>query len=101
MRKTLALLLLPLLFAQSKRPLNVDDIYNIKDVRDPQRSPDGKWVAYSVSRAIKDTDKNPLQTVQQPNPPTVAKKPHEIRAPFGATRQDDPETPTRLPHRRR
>ena len=45
-------------FAQTKRPLNVDDIYNLKDVRDPQRSPDGKWVAYSVSRAIKDTDKN-------------------------------------------
>ncbi|HEX4567520.1 MAG TPA: S9 family peptidase [Vicinamibacterales bacterium] len=41
-----------------KRPLNPDDVYNIKDVRDPQRSPDGKWVAYVVSRAIKDTDKN-------------------------------------------
>ena len=41
-----------------KRPLNVDDIYNLKDVRDPQRSPDGKWVAYVVARAIKDTDKN-------------------------------------------
>src|SRR5262249_19224034 len=25
---------------------------------DPQRSPDGKWVAYVVSRGIKDTDKN-------------------------------------------
>jgi dipeptidyl aminopeptidase/acylaminoacyl peptidase len=44
-------------FAQ-KRPLNADDIYNIRDVRDPQRSPDGKWVAFTVSRAIKDTDKN-------------------------------------------
>jgi dipeptidyl aminopeptidase/acylaminoacyl peptidase len=44
-------------FAQ-KRPLTVNDIYNLKDVRDPQRSPDGKWVAYVVSRAIKDTDKN-------------------------------------------
>jgi dipeptidyl aminopeptidase/acylaminoacyl peptidase len=45
-------------FAQSRRPLNVDDLYNMKDVRDPQRSPDGKWVAYAVARAIKDTDKN-------------------------------------------
>src|SRR5262245_42913011 len=44
-------------FAQ-KRPLNANDIYNLKDVRDPQRSPDGKWVAFVVSRAIKDTDKN-------------------------------------------
>jgi dipeptidyl aminopeptidase/acylaminoacyl peptidase len=41
-----------------KRSLRVDDIYNLKDVRDPQRSPDGKWVAFVVSRAIKDTDKN-------------------------------------------
>jgi dipeptidyl aminopeptidase/acylaminoacyl peptidase len=45
-------------FAQSKRPLNVDDLSNLKEVRDPQRSPDGKWVAYTVARAIKDTDKN-------------------------------------------
>ena len=38
--------------------LTVDDLYNLKEVRDPQRSPDGKWVAYTVARAIKDTDKN-------------------------------------------
>jgi dipeptidyl aminopeptidase/acylaminoacyl peptidase len=44
--------------AQSKRPLNVDDLFNLKEVRDPRRSPDGKWVAYTVTRAIKDTDKN-------------------------------------------
>jgi dipeptidyl aminopeptidase/acylaminoacyl peptidase len=41
-----------------KRGLTTGDVYNIRDVRDPQRSPDGKWVAYVVSRAIKDTDKN-------------------------------------------
>jgi dipeptidyl aminopeptidase/acylaminoacyl peptidase len=45
-------------FAQGKRPLNVDDLFNLKEVRDPQRSPDGKWVAYTVARGIKDTDKN-------------------------------------------
>src|SRR5215204_6557052 len=44
--------------AQSKRPLKADDIYNLREVRDPQRSPDGKWVAYTVATAIKDTDKN-------------------------------------------
>jgi len=44
--------------AQGKRPLNSDDLFNLKEVRDPQRSPDGKWVAYTVTRAIKDTDKN-------------------------------------------
>src|SRR6187549_3650477 len=41
-----------------KRALTTADIYNLKEVRDPQRSPDGKWVAYVVARAIKDTDKN-------------------------------------------
>ena len=46
------------LSAQQKRALTPDDVYNLRDVRDPQRSPDGKWVAYAVSRAIKDTDKN-------------------------------------------
>jgi dipeptidyl aminopeptidase/acylaminoacyl peptidase len=43
---------------QGKRPLNVDDLFSLREVRDPQRSPDGKWVAYTVARAIKDTDKN-------------------------------------------
>ena len=51
-------LAVPSLAAAQKRGLAADDIYNIRDVRDPQRSPDGKWVAYVVSRAIKDTDKN-------------------------------------------
>jgi dipeptidyl aminopeptidase/acylaminoacyl peptidase len=44
--------------AQGRRPLRVDDVFNVKDVADPQRSPDGKWVAYTVTRAINDTDKN-------------------------------------------
>jgi dipeptidyl aminopeptidase/acylaminoacyl peptidase len=33
-------------------------VFNVRDVRDPQRSPDGKWVAYTVARAIRETDKN-------------------------------------------
>ena len=53
-----ALILTVPLTAQTKRPLKVDDVYNIREVRDPQRSPDGKWVAYTVTTAIKDTDKN-------------------------------------------
>ena len=44
--------------AQGKRPLAVDDLFKVRDVRDPQRSPDGKWVAYTVTRAIRETDKN-------------------------------------------
>ena len=42
---------------QGKRPLNVDDLFNVRDVRDPQRSPDGQWVAYTLTRSIQATDK--------------------------------------------
>jgi len=54
----LTLLVVGTVDAQSRRPLNADDLYSLKEVRDPQRSPDGKWVAYTVGRAIKQTDKN-------------------------------------------
>src|SRR5687768_16083575 len=55
---TLSVLLFHDAALAQKRPLGTDDIYNLKEVRDPQRSPDGKWVAYAVTRAIKETDKN-------------------------------------------
>jgi dipeptidyl aminopeptidase/acylaminoacyl peptidase len=55
---TLSLLLIGWPAEAQRRPLALADTYNLKEVRDPQRSPDGKWVAYVVSRAIKDTDKN-------------------------------------------
>ena len=54
----LCVLLLPGFAVAQKRALTTADIYNLKEVRDPQRSPDGKWVAYVVARAIKDADKN-------------------------------------------
>jgi dipeptidyl aminopeptidase/acylaminoacyl peptidase len=53
-----ALLLTSPAAAQSDRPLRVDDIFQIREVRDPQPSPDGKWVAYTVTTALKETDKN-------------------------------------------
>jgi dipeptidyl aminopeptidase/acylaminoacyl peptidase len=34
--------------AQQKRNIAVDDLYALKDVSDPQISPDGRWVAYVV-----------------------------------------------------
>ena len=36
--------------AQTKRPFKLDDLARIQDVRDPQCSPDGQWVAYVVSQ---------------------------------------------------
>ncbi|UCG89447.1 MAG: S9 family peptidase [Gemmatimonadota bacterium] len=38
-----------LLAAQSRRALAIDDLFAIKRVGDPQISPDGMWVAYTVS----------------------------------------------------
>ena len=42
----------------AKRPLRAIDIFRIRDVRDPQISPDGKWVAYTVTVADSARDKN-------------------------------------------
>ena len=44
-----ALFLAVQLPAQESRPLKVDDIFALKSVGDPQVSPEGKWVAYTVS----------------------------------------------------
>lgn len=45
----LALLAAPAAGASEPRPLGVDDLFALKDVADPRLSPDGKWVAYTVS----------------------------------------------------
>jgi hypothetical protein len=36
--------------AQTKRHLGPDDFYRMREVGDPQISPDGKWIAYTVPR---------------------------------------------------
>jgi len=48
---TLALLVASPLAAQTpaQRPLRPNDLYRLRSVRDPQLSPDGQWVAYTVS----------------------------------------------------
>lgn len=47
--------------AAAPRPVTARDLYRLRDVGDPQVSPDGEWVAYTVSRAdsardARDTD---------------------------------------------
>ena len=44
--------------AVAKRALKATDIFRVRDVRDPQISPDGKWVAYTVTVADSARDKN-------------------------------------------
>jgi dipeptidyl aminopeptidase/acylaminoacyl peptidase len=55
----LILALASVICAQTARhPLRVDDIFRFKDVRDPQVSPDGQWVAYVVSTVDMKEDKS-------------------------------------------
>ena len=44
--------------AQERRALNLDDLARMRDVRGPQCSPDGKWVAYTVSTVDVKADKH-------------------------------------------
>jgi dipeptidyl aminopeptidase/acylaminoacyl peptidase len=44
--------------ATARRPLRADDIYRLRGVNDPQISPDGAWVAYTVTSADSAKDKN-------------------------------------------
>jgi dipeptidyl aminopeptidase/acylaminoacyl peptidase len=46
---TAALLLAPLPLAAEGRLLKPDDVYSLKDVADPRLSPDGRWVAYTLT----------------------------------------------------
>jgi dipeptidyl aminopeptidase/acylaminoacyl peptidase len=47
------------LFAQApaKRLLTADDVYRMKEVGGPQVSPDGKWIAYTVTSMDREADK--------------------------------------------
>ena len=54
----LALLAATTVFAQTaKRPMKLDDLARFRDVRDPQVSPDGQWVAYVVATIDTKDDK--------------------------------------------
>ena len=46
-----------LVAAQTKRPLQLDDQHKFLDVADPQCSPDGKWIAYSLTTTDVKEDK--------------------------------------------
>ncbi len=49
---------LPVLAQSEKRPISVNDFFEMKTVRDPQVSPDGKWIAYTVSEMDLKKDKS-------------------------------------------
>jgi dipeptidyl aminopeptidase/acylaminoacyl peptidase len=44
--------------AQVSRPVNITDLFAFRDLHDPQFSPDGEWVAYTMGTVNRDEDKN-------------------------------------------
>ena len=50
--------------AQGRRPLDPSDIFELKTIGDPRISPDGAWVAYTVSSLDKKEDA--LKAERQP-----------------------------------
>ena len=59
---TAVLALSPCCHSQSPSPapraITVDDLFQLREVDDPQLSPDGQWVAYTVKTAMLKEDKN-------------------------------------------
>src|SRR3984893_5222219 len=45
-------------FAAAQRPITVDDYFQIHEVHNPQVSPDGRWIAYTVKAPLLKKDKN-------------------------------------------
>ncbi len=43
--------------APAKRPLAAEDVYRMRTVSDPQVSPDGRWVAYTVTSLDREADR--------------------------------------------
>lgn len=54
------LLLVPTIVSsqESQRPLTIDDVLSLKTVRSPKISPDGQWIAYTVSEMDLKKDKS-------------------------------------------
>ncbi|HNU08412.1 MAG TPA: hypothetical protein PKO33_11650, partial [Pyrinomonadaceae bacterium] len=44
--------------AQSKRPITIDDLMKLKAVESPRVSPDGKWIAFTVTEMDLKEDKS-------------------------------------------
>src|SRR4029077_11674141 len=43
------------------RPISVTDLFALRDLHDPQMSPEGQWVAYTTGTVNREEDKNEEQ----------------------------------------
>src|SRR4029079_18397303 len=75
--------------AQERRPLEPSDIFELKTVGDPRLSPDGAWVAYTVSSLDKKEDSSDTDIYMAP-PSGAAGS-----APVKLTNSKKPETSPR------
>src|SRR5271155_4248321 len=73
----LALLPVSLFAQQPPRPIAIDDIFQIREVHDPQLSPDAKWLAYTVGtgQLKDDSNKQRIWMLPIPNSGTAAADP--------------------------
>jgi dipeptidyl aminopeptidase/acylaminoacyl peptidase len=61
LKRTIILAFVASSFAHAQkpgRPLAIEDYYRVKNVGNPELSPDGKWVAYTVSSRVEATNDN-------------------------------------------
>jgi dipeptidyl aminopeptidase/acylaminoacyl peptidase len=56
----------PPLIAQSPRPLTIEDYYRIKSIGDAQLSPNGRWVAFTLTTRIEEDNTNAIDTFVVP-----------------------------------
>ena len=54
------------LSAQTRRPLTPDDIFELKSVGDPRLSPDGAWIAYTVTTMDRKDDSSDTDIYMAP-----------------------------------
>jgi dipeptidyl aminopeptidase/acylaminoacyl peptidase len=54
------------LVAQSQRALTIEDYYRIKSIGDPQLSPNGKWVAFTLTTRVEEDNTNAIETFVVP-----------------------------------
>jgi len=60
-RRLLLTFLVPLLLFAQKRPFDANALLELKRIADPQLSPDGKWVAFTVQTVDVAANKKPQQ----------------------------------------
>ncbi len=73
----LGLLPISLFAQQAPRPVTIDDIFQIREVHDPQLSPDAQWLAYTVGtgQLKDDSNKQRIWMLPIPNSGAAATEP--------------------------